>query len=488
MDSVRILLFIGLAMHASLLASGSQYKVVCYHSNWSRYRPYPGTFTEANIDPFLCTHLIYAFGVFDDNGNITPHELDWEFPRYVAFNEVKLQNPNLRTLLAIGGWNFGSIAFSNMASDPVKRKNFVDTSISLLREYNFDGLDMDWEYPVQRGGVAEDKVNFVTLCKELFTAYTAEAASSGKTRLLLTAAVPASRANIQAGYDVPELNKYLDFFNLMTYDFHGGWDSTTGHNSPLYASPYDTGDYAHFNMNDTAAYWHEVGVPKTKVIVGLATYGRSFTLSSTSSFGVNAPATTGPSGTQTREDGFMSYYEICNEMQNGGSVIFDETMQVPYYVNGNVWVGYDDENSLTIKANMIADNQYGGMMVWAIALDDFNHICPSSSRTFPLIKAASEVLNPTGAAPPVDPVVTGNPTVASATTTTTTTTVAPAADSSNTGFCANRADGFYANPTSCASFYNCHDGQTYLTNCAAGTLYDENKSVCDLESTVTCSI
>lgn len=80
-------------------------------------------------------------------------------------NEHKAANPNLKTLLAMGGWTAGSLIYSNMASTAANRKEFIDSSISWLRKYNFDGLDMDWEYPANRDGKPYDKENFAHLCK-----------------------------------------------------------------------------------------------------------------------------------------------------------------------------------------------------------------------------------------------------------------------------------------------------------------------------------
>lgn len=84
---------------------------------------------------------------------------------------------------------------------------------------------------IHRG--ADDRASYVNLLKELRQAFEGEAKTSGEPRLLLTAAVPASFEAIAAGYDVPEISKYLDFINVMTYDFHGQWERQVGHNSPL---------------------------------------------------------------------------------------------------------------------------------------------------------------------------------------------------------------------------------------------------------------
>ena len=107
---------------------------------------------------------------------------------------------------------------------------FVYDAIEFMRKHNFDGLDIDWEYP--RG--PDDRASFVSLIKELRLAFEGEAKSTDNDKLLLTAAVPASFEAIAAGYDVPELAKYLDYINVMAYDFHGQWENQVGHNSPLF--------------------------------------------------------------------------------------------------------------------------------------------------------------------------------------------------------------------------------------------------------------
>ena len=104
--------------------------------------------------------------------------------------------------LAIGGRNEGSTKYSTMAKDPVKRKYFVDSSVKFIKKHNFDGLDLDWEYPGKRGGAPEDKANFIALIKDLHAVFT-------KHKLLLTAAIGAAQGTIDAAYDVKSMYKYL---------------------------------------------------------------------------------------------------------------------------------------------------------------------------------------------------------------------------------------------------------------------------------------
>jgi chitinase len=106
---------------------------------------------------------------------------------------------------------------------------FIYDAIEFLRRHGFDGLDIDWEYP--RG--PDDRAAFVSLIKEIRVAFEGESKSSENGKLLLTAAVPASFEAIAAGYDVPELSKYLDYINVMTYDFHGQWENQVGQRCKL---------------------------------------------------------------------------------------------------------------------------------------------------------------------------------------------------------------------------------------------------------------
>lgn len=222
-------------------------KVVCYFGSWAVYRPGNGKIDISEIDPTLCTHLIYTFVGIGEDGSVRILDgwadlaKDYGKDGYGKFNKLRERNPAVKTMIAIGGWNEGSTKYSHVVANPTIRKRFVDNVVNFVKKYGFDGFDMDWEYPNQRGGVVADKKNYVLLLKELRERFDAEG-------LILSAAVGAAEVSASKSYIISEMSKYLHFINLMTYDLHGTWDKKTGINAPLYAGSWEHGDERKLNV------------------------------------------------------------------------------------------------------------------------------------------------------------------------------------------------------------------------------------------------
>ncbi|KAK7111280.1 chitinase-3-like protein 2 [Littorina saxatilis] len=376
-------------------SQGKAFIRLCYFPNWSNTRQSEyARFDIDDIDPTLCTHLVYAFAAVDvDSHRIVPMSPATENPsattgkrgRYEQFNDLKRSYPHLKTLLSIGGEYAGSDNFVAVTRNDRILQRFSETTVDLLRKRGFDGLDVDWEYPN-----ATTKANFSKLLKALRTAF--EADRSGRERLILTAALPAGSHHIDTGYDMGALTRYLDLANLMTYDYHGSWNAVTGFDSPLFSRQSDPNFDAKLSTAWTVEHYMSKGLQADKIVVGVTAAGTRFKLNSTDLTGVGAPVI--KSDTPRQSDIWQlpdryAYPEICRLLQSTHTkYVFDEEQQVPYIVLDDEWVGYEDVKSLTGKVDWMMKKGVAGAMFWALDMDDFTgRVCDKGK--FPLLKALS---------------------------------------------------------------------------------------------------
>ena len=191
--------------------------------------------------------------------------------------------------------------------------------------------------------------NYVALLEDLRSAFMSY-------NWLLSAAVPAPKSRIDSGYDVPKIAQLLDFINVMTYDLHGSWDGFADHHAPLYKRSHDYYPFNTLTVDYAMTYWNQKGAPKHKLVMGVPFYGRSFVLQNpaNSKPGQSAKAKSeGFAGDVTNENGFVSYFEICQmaKTESGWSESKDDSGNV-YMVNGNKWVGYDTVEAVERKVSL----------------------------------------------------------------------------------------------------------------------------------------
>ena len=210
-------------------------------------------------------------------------------------------------MISIGGTNEESVKYSDMAKDPNLRKKFVDSVVGFLIEHDFDGLDVNWEFPSKRDGNKKaDKNNFIALLTELKEAFESHG-------FLLSVAVSPLKNTIDSAYDIPKLNELVDIINVMAYDYRGGWDNRLGQSSPLYKRPDETDEISQtLNVNYTVNYLIEKGADKKKMVLGMPLYGRAWTLESADKHKLNDTVKAmSPKGFISGEEGVLGYNEVC---------------------------------------------------------------------------------------------------------------------------------------------------------------------------------
>ncbi|XP_072017917.1 chitotriosidase-1-like [Amphiura filiformis] len=434
----------------------------------------------------MCTHLIYAFARVDkDTFHIEPTDVENDIigmQYYKQFTGLKIKNPSLKTLLAVGGRAHASEGFTQMVKTADSRKIFIDYSIEYLRKYNFDGLDLHWEYPCIRGGAPSDKAGYADLVQDLLGAYNTEAHESGRERLLITMAAPGDEYITDIGYDIRALTMYLDFVNLKAFDLQGPlkvnethyppWEHDLGHHASLFpGNGDDTFEVTQTVSHSVEENWIKRGCPPKKLIVGLALYGRAWTVypdSGSCTINDYAPEPSSP-GPYTGEDGFWGYFEICTKLKAGMTVYRDDQRKVPFGCDGIEWVGYDDYSSFSEKANYIQwggqaglfSEGLGGGMVWALDLDDFTgNLCDNGP--WPLMRNVRTLIREGLNWPTTVPL--NRPTTPPPTT-----------------FCKDNGytDGLYAHGQCNHWFYHCDHGITNVMQCENGLLFDDILKICN---------
>lgn len=291
--------------------------VVAYVISWSDILP----------DPMYMTHINYAFGHVNETFNGVKVDNEERLRSIVA---LKSQNPELKILLSIGGWGSGN--FSEMAADDVLRHEFAKDCQRVVKKFNLDGIDIDWEYPSRpAAGISaspDDVENFTLLMRDIRK-------EIGKGKLLTLATVSSAKY-----INFKDIDPYIDFVNIMTYDM----SNAPLHHSPLYRSE----NTKEFSLDEAVDAHINAGVSPDKLTMGMPFYGRG---------GKELPN--------------MNYSKIA-EVTEGYTEQWDDVAKVPYLTNaeGVLVLGYDNPRSLAIKCEYIRNKGLLGGMYWEYNADN----------------------------------------------------------------------------------------------------------------------
>lgn len=307
-------------------------------------------------DALKLTHLNVAFG------HVRNDEIRIDHLKHLdSLHQLKQYNPDLQFLLSVGGWSAGG--FSEAASTAEGRRKMADSAIRVLEAHPFDGIDFDWEYPsYSAAGIhssPDDKTNFTLLMKEMREALDRKGTQDGK-HYLLTIAAGADQYYVD-GTEMDQVQQYLDFVQLMTYDMRGGFQTLTGHHTNLFTP---TGDLFRISVEASVRIFHNAGVPLDKIVIGAAFYSRKWD---------NVPANN--NGLHQMSSGSGGYGPDYARLEaefihkNGYVRHWDDEAKAPYLFNGSSFITYDDEESMAHKCEYVKNQGLAGIMFWEYSCD-----------------------------------------------------------------------------------------------------------------------
>ncbi|KAJ9597942.1 hypothetical protein L9F63_011229, partial [Diploptera punctata] len=381
--------------------------VFCYVAQWAHERVGVASFNIEDIDPMQCTHLIYAFAHLNTTTNTVystnpSFDLDTNNTRggFRKMIDLKKKYPHIKVLLGVGGWHERDYNnYSIMAETPVRRWEFIKSVTKYLKEYDFDGLDMHWQYPSEQHGVPADRLNFVFLLKEL-----REEFDKQKRGWILVTPLGVLPVTIKRSYIIPEISKYLHYMLALCYAYHGYWEGHTGPNAPLYGV--DEND--ELNINSSINTLLNLGAPPEKLVLGLPMYGRNFLLlnpAENDRFG-GLTAGHGFQGRYVKEQDTWGYNEICLDLRKGNiwNEYWDNISHTPYISSGERFMSYDNLESMKEKLEFAIDKKLAGVSVWSLDQDDFLGNCApdgadENEHRYPMMKTINQMLFTTSYGP-----------------------------------------------------------------------------------------
>ncbi len=286
---------------------------------------YVGAGSDVMPDMRLMTHIDYAFGHVNETFN------GIRISRPERLEAIVAAKGDVKVCLSIGGW--GSGRFSEMAATEAGRKAFALDCARVIRQYNLDGIDLDWEYPTSSAaGISsspEDTENFTLLMKEIRSAIGPD--------MLLTLASAASAKFI----DFEAILPVIDWVNVMSYDM----GRPPRHNAALRRSP-----NAGFTMEGALERHLAAGIPKEKIVMGMPFYGHG-----------------------NRKD-YPDYVDYKDQKppKEGLHEVWDDVAKIPYYADadGRMVLGFDNVRSIRAKCEFILSRGVLGGMYWEYSCDN----------------------------------------------------------------------------------------------------------------------
>ncbi len=298
----------------------------------------------------LYTHLCHAFLVADEEGNVRKD-------RNVPSRDLttKAHQAGVKVLLSLGGWGWDK-QFAAIVSKPEAEDRYVKSVMAVITDNDYDGIDLDWEYPDNE----KEITGFERLVRRFRKQLDEIGAAKGRPMLVTMAA--SSNKGTLSWLRKEFLLETMDWINVMTYDYTGNWTDFAGHHSPLFASRKQPGSPRSTALS-LKYLVEERGLPADRLAVGIPLYGRGFAVSEPYASTKNVPRTRVPDGN------YSSVHRL--QQEKGWTRIWDAETHNPWLIapDHKMVIGYDDAESVAFKTEWAMKQGFRGVFFWQIAAD-----------------------------------------------------------------------------------------------------------------------
>lgn len=376
---------------------GTEKKIICYYTSLAWDRRGSEKFEPVNIDPDLCTHIVYSKVILDNDFAhkftffSTAEGVDDQFARKIA----AFKKNGGKVLIAINGRKslFEESMYERILKNPQFRRSFIEITEKFVEDNNLDGVELQLDYPMCcfsecDAKLAPQKANLSILIRELSEAFKPKG-------LLLSTALSSNIAFADPtnAYDIPTLSKYLDWISLKQYNNDCKYDHRIGEYTPYT-------DFENFQVRATINYWMHKGAAPEKLILEISTFGWIYILADSRNHGYSEAA----SPLNSKASPFftfpvMPFYQICDSTKNyGWKVVRDSQNKIrPYAHKHDHWVSFYDVEDVRNLGKLICDMNLGGGIFWIMNFDDSRGMCECGK--FPLITALNQEIRGIGGTP-----------------------------------------------------------------------------------------
>ena len=331
----------------------------------------PNGLTPELIPSDLCTHII-ILGCVDET-NLLVESLQKPFNCSSAFEKMtklREKNPKLSLSVSIAT---NQDAMNRVVSSEKLMTEYVDSAVELVKRFNFQGIDFDYEFPCG-------------IYKQLFTKMIEMTREKVGNSLLITAAIGAPINLLEDCYEIEKISRYLDLIHIMCYNYNTIYNNYTAYSQPLFARPEETGFDATLNTNFTINYLLAKNIPREKIVLGLSADGHTFQLKNKADNGFHSDVLGIGYGA-----GWTILSEICKTIKGGGKKIYDETAEALYVVYDDQWANCGDVRSAIAKSKWVKKMNLAGIFTWALNIDDLSNSC-GYNICFPLHTSINKIL------------------------------------------------------------------------------------------------